>query len=176
MKNKPKNKDLLKRKKERINRQLDSMSFTNRFIDDNGDEWTMRIHGGNMARLQTDCGFNVCKVVSAVQEDSEKTPQDAFTDLLLDIPRLIDVFYVICEPDCIERGVSEYEFASRMFGDTIYNAMRAFIGACINFSPDRNVRKILQRTFAVSMMAGDKLIATEAKNLDRLTESLAANL
>lgn len=154
------------KQRERLRTRQSHTDFDPSFIDDNGDAWTMRIHGGNMARLEADCGFNVCNIVA------DANNRDSLVSLFNDISRMIDVFFIICEEQCIERRIGDYEFGKLMWGDTLNGAMNSFLAAIISFSPDPKTRELLRRMFRVAIQASNKIMSEETKAANQLMDAV----
>jgi len=64
-----------------------------------------------------------------------------------DLPKLVDVLYLLCEKQCKEIGMSDEEFGETLCGDSLEHAWDALERAYLSFCPSRR-RKIVKATLA----------------------------
>ena len=57
---------------------------------------------------------------------------------------LVDVVYVLCQPQAAEKSVTAEEFGRAMAGEAIDNATKALMGELVDFFPNAHVRDSLQ--------------------------------
>ena len=88
---------------------------------------------------------------------------------------LINMLYVICEEQCIERGVSDVQFGQMLQGSPFSNAINALMEEIKNFIQDP-VRKTMFQNLLSLADGGQLAVLSEASQiLDEKTTALRAN-
>lgn len=128
-----------------------------KFTDATGRDWPVTITVGTVRRVR-----------QLVDVDLLKLDEALLKRLATDPVELANVLYVICEPTCDERGISDEQFGELLGGDVIDQATEAFIEAIIDFFPRA------RRTVARQVRAKAK--THEERLLKRTTERVEANL
>lgn len=104
------------------------------FTDNAGRVWRMSITLADLKRVRELTGVKIGDLI-----DDNFRP---LVELLSDLEKLVDVIYVLCEPEATKLGVTAEQFGRGLFGDAIEAAAQAFQRALANFFPSR-VRQMM---------------------------------
>lgn len=98
--------------------------------------------------------------------------KEALEALVDDVMMLVDVIYVVVQPQAEQRGVSDEQFGAALDGDTIDAATSAFLEAFVNFSQPAKrpaMRQLIQKLDQLERVWADKAQQTiESGALDTL--------
>ena len=128
------------------------------FYDKNGGAWDLELTIGMAMKLKSRLNFDIENLVS-LKKDEKSTIENLVNDTEL----LFNVVYVMCEKQCIERGISQEEFAGKFDRVSIESATDSLLKEFVNFSPPVK-KRILRELLKISEEAKKK-IETE---LDRI--------
>jgi len=109
--------------------QVESNAASNNttFLDDNGDQWSIRVDVNTLKRVQDLTGVNLAEVVEEGSNLIERLDKDPVL--------LVGVVWAVLKPQCELRDITPEEFGSRIIGDTLQEASEAFLYALIRFFP-----------------------------------------
>lgn len=139
------------------------------FTDNQERPWTLEIHVGALKRVKALCGVELHKLV-----DDELKPLAA---LVADPVKLVDVLYVLCQEQAVEKGLTDEDFGRAMAGDTLEQATDAFVEELIDFFPDARVRAGLRKMLSTARQVKDKLLQRVAKETEKLdADAIASTL
>lgn len=127
------------------------------FKDNKDRKWPVIVNVGTVKRVRSLLDVDLMTVVEG----------DLLERLRLDPVLLVDAIYVVCQPECEKRNVSDEEFGAALTGEAIDGALTAFLEELVNFFP-RPARTLLQKALA-GMAQTDELAE---KVLTRKIESL----
>lgn len=128
------------------------------FSDKNGMHWDLELTIGMAMKLKSRLNFDIENLVS-LKKDGKSTIEN----LVNDTEMLFNVIYVLCEKQCIERKISQEEFAEKFDRVSIEFATDSLLKEFVNFSPPVK-KRILGELLKISEEAKKK-IETE---LDRI--------
>ena len=98
-----------------------------RFVDNEGDSWELRIDVNALERVRDSTGIPLAE---SVDEGSDILPRIERDPILM-----VKVLYSILEPQINARSITPEEFAARIVGDAISEAVKAFLYGLIYFFP-----------------------------------------
>jgi hypothetical protein len=115
------------------------------FVDELGREWTFRITIGLAEEVHKRCDrpdstpenpkyYDLLSVVDTLQPQYFQPLLEGRVSLNY-AEKLVNMFYVLLEKQCIERKVSQRDFAEMLLGGTFGKAIRAFQDELLNFIP-----------------------------------------
>ena len=136
------------------------------FEDRLGRKWQIEINVATVKRVAKRIDVNIANLV---QDDMKP-----LADLMSDIVRMVDVIYVLCEPQCEREGISEEQFASGIAGETIQRAIDTFMEELADFFPNRQgqlLRKMTTQGERLSLAMTEKAL----EKIDEVTESTLTN-
>jgi hypothetical protein len=129
------------------------------FKDTNGREWLVTLNVAQVKRVRERLGLNLADL-----------HQGNLLVRLADPVTLVDVLFVLVQPQAEEASVTDEQFASALGGDTLSSASTALLEALCDFFPQPTrlmLRKVLAQTQtrqadAVTKIEneGDELIRT----------------
>lgn len=91
--------------------------------------------------------------------------------ILKHMEHLVNVIYILCEEQCVERGISDKEFGEMMGSGLFGNAYAALMEEVVNFIPDSERREM----FRMLLILADGKQAGVLRNLNQtLTQELTA--
>lgn len=82
------------------------------FKDDKGDSWGVDLTVGSLLRVKTALGFDLIDKPDSVPND---------------IASLVDILWVILEPQITAKGISQEAFAERLGGEALEAGIDAFM-------------------------------------------------
>jgi len=138
-----------------------------RFTDTAGRDWIVAVNVFSIKRVRVALEIDLTQVY-----DADGT--DILTRLANDPVALVDVLYVLCRDQAVERDLSDEDFARAVAGDVIDQATGAFVEAMIHFFPHRQSRPLAAIWARVTR--GDERVAealldrVEGGSLDRLVD------
>lgn len=137
------------------------------FVDSAGRQWTVRVDVGAVKRVRAALGVDLMQVAEKRTADGREP--GVLERLASDPVLLVDVIYVLCEEQAKRSGVSDEEFGRAMLGDALDGAVKAMLGAVVDFFPNPRERAALKRVLTAA--------ETEAeKARDRIEAELDARL
>ena len=118
------------------------------FRDKEGREWAITVDVNAIKRVmraQFDCGGEPIKVnlLSIVDDSRELLKQ------LLDYPPLIaDIAYVLCQPQCEEKKISDIDFGRAIDGGILEKALDCIIAETVDFFQEgrRDVLRVVLKS------------------------------
>lgn len=105
-----------------------------KFIDNRGDEWSVAIEFRTAKRVRDTLGFDLL---------GKRNIQETLASLR-DPLLLVDVLYLLCQPQAEERAIDDVTFGRRLIGDPIEPACVALMRAIIDHFPSER-RKLLNK-------------------------------
>ncbi|MEX2188443.1 MAG: hypothetical protein WD875_16665, partial [Pirellulales bacterium] len=137
------------------------------FKDTNGREWLVTLNVAQVKRVRERLRINLADL----QEGD-------LLSRLADPVTLVDVLFVLVQPQADEINVSDEQFAAGLGGDTLTAASTALLEALCDFFPEPQrtlLRKVLRATTAKRAEA-ITLIETEGDAMIRTAMDKAMNL
>lgn len=140
------------------------------FRDRNGKEWALSITVASIKRVRDRLGVNLGMILS----DNMKP----LADLVSDPVKLVDVIYVLCQPECERCGVTDEQFGESLAGDSFEDAVTAFQTALADFFPKRQgdmLRMVLAKGEQMQIALAEKVKATIETEMQKTLTQLASN-
>lgn len=82
------------------------------FVDDKGDSWGVDLTVGSLLRVKTALGFDLIDKPDSIPHD---------------ISSLVDILWVLLEPQLTTKGIGQVEFAERLGGESLESGIDAFM-------------------------------------------------
>lgn len=114
--------------------------MSNQFTDNKGRAWVVEVNVTAIKRVRDRLGIDLLSML----DDKAALMQR----LLFDAVLLVDILYVVCEPQCNERSVTDEDFGAAMAGDPIEVATGALLEQMVSFSPHPKDRAALGKVVA----------------------------
>jgi hypothetical protein len=131
------------------------------FNDATGQSWSVAITVSDVKRVKRLLDVNLYGLLD--------DKFDGFTSLIEDPVALVDVVYVLCQPQADTIGLSDEQFGERFHGDTIESAALAFMEAFRDFCPSPRQRaaiaKLIETWHKVGQRMGD-LVTSRLAEMD----------
>jgi hypothetical protein len=137
------------------------------FKDTSGREWLVTLNVAQVKRVRERLGVNLADL----QEGNLLTR-------LADPVLLVDVLFVLVQPQAEEKNITDEQFAAGLGGDTLADAATALLEALCDFFPQPTrlmLRKVLAQT-QVRQADAVTLLETEGDNLIRTAMEKALNI
>ena len=115
-----------------------------------------------MIRLKSDCDFDINHMIDP---DARKS---SLAELFGDLEKLVNCLFCACEEQAISKQVNEMEFAKGLMGDTLDEAVKAFLEAIADFFPNPHQRKTLKKFFETATKANEALMGMEAEKAEEM--------
>ena len=135
------------------------------FVDNQNRTWQVRITTTEIKRLRETLGLNI--VDGFDLRANEK--RDVLAELA-DPVMLVDVLYVICQPQCEAADISDEQFGESLIGDVIDEATTALLEALCDFFPNKK-RLILRALMAKVKARMDKAIPPSDDDLEKIVDA-----
>ena len=119
---------------------------TVKFQDEDGREWSIRLHIGAFQKVLNDTGFNIGK-----PDDEGQIP--GMSDLIT----FCQILFSVLEKQANEYGLGPEEFAECMWGDTLHSAQIAFMEAYADFCPSQQAKAIRRRLATIRKAVDHKM-------------------
>ena len=112
---------------------MDSAKFT----DEAGREWTLRLNFSLVRHIRDTLGIDLIDL---------KGQGEALAKMADNMAILVDTVYLMVEPQCKARSVSDVEFGEGLAGDCFERMRQALLESIINFTPpqDRGASTMIQ--------------------------------
>lgn len=117
------------------------------FRDGAGRQWAVEANGDTLRRVRDRLGVNL-----------GKQPAEGLMPLLGDTLGLVDVLYVLCQPQAEAAGVSDEEFGRAAGGPVLADARDALVAAMAEFYPSAATREAVR-------LLGEALKATREEEV-----------
>lgn len=117
---------------------METGEISSAFIDTKGRRWPLCVDYRALRSLKASLGLNLM--------GDDKGISTTLGQLAADPVLLIDTIYVICEPLCREREITDEEFGAAFNGETLVAAQDALVRAIADFSPP-----LLRKTLNVAL-------------------------
>jgi hypothetical protein len=133
------------------------------FHDTAGREWAVTVDLPAISRVMKS-GIEYMGEPIKVNLLSLLEPNSDLLKKSLDYPPMIGgIVYALCQPQCVERNVSDDDFARALDGDVLGNALDCILEETIGFFP-QDRRKVLSKVLEKSQTFAQKMKAlTEAR-------------
>jgi len=112
-----------------------------KFTDNAGRDWPVSLTVADVKRVRRVLDVDLANLMGEDVPEGKQLLARLTTDPVL----LVDVLYVICEPQATRDGVSDIEFGRAMAGDAIEQATDALLEAIVGFTPNPRERARLAR-------------------------------
>ncbi len=134
-----------------------------KFTDHTGFDWHLRLTVGDVSDVKRETRVNL----GLAAKDA------AWVEAVFSDPaKLVEILYVLCEPQCKAAGLSPEDFARRFDGATLEAAGQALAEAVADFFPRSAVAQALRRNLAKVMAAADaKAVAEIERTAEKLTSA-----
>ena len=129
------------------------------FTDAASRTWTVNVNVATVKRVKELLEIDLTKLI-----DDKAKP---LAELISDPIKLVDVVYVLCKTQADAEKVSDEDFGRAMWGDSIYAAADAFLGAWIDFHP-ANKREALANIITKSRQLDDRMAQAALENINRI--------
>lgn len=138
------------------------------FADRFGRSWSIEITVAEAKRVRDRLGLKLYDLV----EDKFS----GLSNLLRDPVTLIDVIYVLCQPQIEKAGLTDEQFGAGMAGESIGKAGEAFVEAYLDFFQDPRVSATLRRIMSKGREAANLLVTEADAKLSNLTAASVAEM
>ena len=101
--------------------------------------------------------------MSVMASQNMKEINAVFDDAIL----VIDMIYLCCEKQCIDRGITDEEFGESLYGDCIVDAQKGFVEALHDFFPQGVTKLMLE----IVLDNWTKIEKTVSDDIQRLRNS-----
>ena len=148
------------------------------FKDNRGRSWTIALNVYEMKRIRATLGIDLVNVVTLDRDGDVKV--DLVDRIANDPCLLVDILWVLVEPQAREDGVSDVDFGSSLAGDAITEATGAFLDELVDFFPGAK-RLFLKKAVEVSRKYTGEMTAALEKALEspeldaRIAESIGSS-
>ena len=115
------------------------------FTDNADRTWTVSINVNTIKRVRDVLGIDLLSIAGGGEENGKDPP--LLYRLSDDPVLLVNVLYVVCEPQCTKLGVSDEDFGASLGGDSIETAVNALLDGLIDFFPSGR-RRLLATALA----------------------------
>ena len=140
-----------------------------KFCDRHGKEWTIDITVGSCKRVRQKTGVVITDLLAEKMKP--------LAELVSNQELLVDVLYVLCEPQAEKEGVTDEQFGEAMAGDSLDDAYHAFMGGLADFFPKRQremIKSLSQKVDQLSQtLASNAAEEIENLNMDSLISSVS---
>ena len=138
------------------------------FKDTHGREWLVTLNVAHVKRVRERLGINLADL-----------QEGGLLSRLADPVTLVDVLFVLVQPQADDINVSDEQFAAGLGGDTLSSASTALLEALCDFFP-RPTRLMLRKVLAETQLRQQKAVVEIEQNGDEmirtaLDKALAAN-
>jgi len=127
------------------------------FKDNAGREWQLAINAASLRRVRDLLDVDLLDVADGPL--LERLSSDPIL--------LVDVLYVLCQPQCEAQNVTDVQFGEAMAGDAIEQATDALLEEMIGFFPGRR-RAILQKLMTKLKQAEASAMDLAEQEIDRI--------
>jgi len=124
------------------------------FTDSEGRQWGLRVDVSALRRVKSRLGINLVDVVGG----------ETLSRLANDPVLLVDVLFVLVEPQAQSRGVDAEAFGAAITGDVLDEATAALLEALADFFPSRKAA-VLRRLIAASRRHEETILAEAERML-----------
>ncbi len=124
------------------------------FKDEKGRDWSVHITVDSIKRVRSKLDVDLMQLVE---------PEFA-SKLLGDVINLVNIIYIVCKPEADERSISDEDFGRALAGESLDQAIDAFLNSLTEFFP------LAKRRFL--MKALEKSREVEARTLETITKLL----
>lgn len=141
------------------------------FKDNEGRSWNLSVDHTSIKRVRATLDVNLLDAVGG----------DLIERLATDPILLVDVVYVICQPEVEKRELSDEEFGRSMAGEAIDSAAAALMEDLIDFFPNRQ-RTMVRKAWAKYQELADRTMELATAKLEspqlskRITDSIDRQL
>jgi hypothetical protein len=140
------------------------------FKDNKNRVWEVEITVWHVRRVRSLAGVDLL----ALTEDGAK----GLGELLGDVPKLVDVVFVLVKDQADAQGVTDEDFGRSLGGDSLEGLTTAFLEGLASFFQNPAQRKLLRDLIAAAEAVGNAALARAQKglaglDLDRLAAELA---
>ena len=125
------------------------------FKDSAGRYWSVRVDVGAVKRVRAALGVDLMQVAERKNAEGGREP-GVLERLASDPVLLVDVIYVLCRDQAEAQGVSDENFGATMAGDALDHAVKAMLGAIVDFFPNPRERAALKRVLAAAELEADR--------------------
>jgi hypothetical protein len=129
------------------------------FKDEDGREWSVKVHYKSIEAVEERVGINLPKVA-----------QEHFADLE-DVVKTSAALYVLCESQAKEYGLDDWKFGEAIAGDIYPKAVEALMRAIIDFFPQsrrRILTKIIDAIVTKNQMIDEKIDLVTNQKMDEV--------
>ena len=141
------------------------------FVDSAGRRWSVRVDVGAVKRVRARLGVDLLDVAGKGKDGSPGVIQALASDPVL----LVDVLFVLCESKAREIGVTDEQFGESMAGDALDHAVKAMLGAIVDFFPNPRERAALKRVLAAAEVEAEAARNRMEKILDERLSSMSGD-
>jgi len=125
------------------------------FKDSAGRYWAVRVDVGAVKRVRAALGVDLMQVAERKNAEGGREP-GVLERLASDPVLLVDVIYVLCRDQAEAQGVSDENFGATMAGDALDGAVKAMLGALVDFFPNPRERAALKRLLQAADQEADR--------------------
>lgn len=130
------------------------------FKDTEGRAWTIGIHVLAVKRVRALAEVDLYALMDGSFEALGRLTEDPC--------KLVDVLYVLCRDEAERRGLTDEDFGRSLGGDSLQQAIEAFVAELVDFCPDPRRREALARMMETGKSLQTRMAAKMMGELDRL--------
>lgn len=136
------------------------------FIDEEKREWSLRLDYSLVRSIRKRLGIDLADL---------KGQGEALAKMADNIELLVNTIYLIVEPQCQAKGITDEDFGRGLAGDAFERARLALLEAIINFTPpqDRGAALMIQAILTTARkQATENAIEGETQRIKELREQV----
>jgi hypothetical protein len=130
------------------------------FTDATGRNWTITINVAALKKVKALTGVNLLELLDNNLE--------GLSALLSDIVKLVDILYVLCKDQADALGVSDEDFGRALAGDSLEQAVDAFLEEFVDFFPNRRAREALRKMLSKGKTITEKAMQQALEKIEQV--------
>jgi len=130
------------------------------FTDATGRNWTITINVAALKKVKALVGVNLLELLDNNLE--------GLSELLSDVVKLVDILYVLCKDQADALGVSDEDFGRALGGDSLEQAVDAFLEELVDFFPNRRAREALRKMLSKGKTITEKAMQQALEKIEQI--------
>jgi ribosomal protein S7 len=130
------------------------------FTDATGRNWTITINVAALKKIKALTGVNLLELLDNNLE--------GLSALLSDVVKLVDILYVLCKDQADTLGISDEDFGRALGGDSLEQAVDAFLEEFVDFFPNRRAREALRKMLSKGKTITEKAMQQALEKIEQV--------
>jgi hypothetical protein len=130
------------------------------FTDATGRNWTITINVAALKKVKALTGVNLLELLDNNLE--------GLSALLSDVVKLVDILYVLCKDQADALGISDEDFGRALGGDSLEQAVDAFLEEFVDFFPNRRAREALRKMLSKGKAITEKAMQQALEKIEQV--------